>query len=122
MTDKASDAGREAKESIEELAQSAGRRLDQARDDTGDALHAAADSVRTTGRSVDNLASSAADRLDATASYVEDTDLRDVLTGLRRFAGRHLTGSLVAAVVIGFIAGTALSRGTRSSCKEPEST
>jgi ElaB/YqjD/DUF883 family membrane-anchored ribosome-binding protein len=122
ITDKASETGREAKESLEDLAQSAGRRLDHARDETGEALHAAADSVRTTGSRVDNLASSAANRLDATASYVEDHDLRDVLTGLRRIARRHLTGSLLTAAAIGFLAGVALGRATRFCGKEPEST
>jgi ElaB/YqjD/DUF883 family membrane-anchored ribosome-binding protein len=128
LTDTAPELGKEARESMEDLGRSAGRKLDQARDDTGDALHAAASSVRTTGRkgseAIDNLATGAADRLDATASYVEDHDLNDVVTGLRRFARRHLTGSLVAAAAVGFLAGSAISRATRScSCgKVPEST
>jgi ElaB/YqjD/DUF883 family membrane-anchored ribosome-binding protein len=101
---------------VEELGRSAGKRLDEARDDTGGALHSAASSVRATGRqgseAIDNLAASTANRLDATASYIEDHDLSDLFTGLRRFARRHLTGSLVAAAAIGFLAGSALSRGT----------
>jgi ABC-type transporter Mla subunit MlaD len=124
VSETASELGKEAKESIDELVRSAGKKLDDARDDTGDALHAAASSVRTTGRqgseAIDNLATGAADRLDATASYIEDHDLKDVYTGLRRFARRHLTGSLVAAVAIGFLAGSALSRVTHSCGKAPE--
>ena len=128
FTDTASELGKEAKESVEELGRSAGRKLDQARDDTGDALHAAASSVRTTGRkgseAIDNLATGAADRLDVTASYVEDHDLRDAFTGLRRFGQRHLTGSLVAAAAVGFLAGSAICRATHScTCeKAPENT
>src|SRR5208283_4973022 len=99
---------------------------DEARDETADALHTAASSVRRTGRqgsaAIDNLAADTADRLDATASYVEDHDLNDVLAGLRRFGRRHLTGSLVAAVAVGFLAGTALSRVTRSGGRVPERT
>jgi ElaB/YqjD/DUF883 family membrane-anchored ribosome-binding protein len=127
LTETASELGKEARESVEELARSAGKRLDQARDDTGDALHAAASSVRSTGRqgsaAIDNLATGAADRLDATASYVEDHDLRDVFNGLRRFARRHLTGSLVVAAAVGFLAGSAICRATHScTCgKAPES-
>lgn len=118
VTETASELGKEAKESIEELGRSAGRRLDEARDETGDALHAAASSVRRTGRqgsaAIDNLATGTADRLDATASYIEDHDLGDAFTGLRKIARRHLTGSLVAAAAIGFLAGSALSRLTHS--------
>jgi ElaB/YqjD/DUF883 family membrane-anchored ribosome-binding protein len=118
ITDSAADLGKEARESIEELGRSAGRRLDVARDETGEALHAAASSVRATGRrgsaAIDSLATGAADRLDDTASYVEDHDLRDVAAGLRRFGRRHLTGSLVFAVAIGFLAGAALNRFTHS--------
>jgi ElaB/YqjD/DUF883 family membrane-anchored ribosome-binding protein len=124
-TETASEFGKE-KESLEELGRSAGRRLDEARDDTADALHTAASSVRRTGRqgsaAIDNLAADTADRLDATASYVEDHDLNDVLAGLRRFGRRHLTGSLVAAAAIGFFAGAALSRVARSCRRAPEGT
>jgi hypothetical protein len=114
LTDAASELGKDAKESVEELGRSAGRRLDDAREETADALHTAASSARRTGRqgseAIDNLATGAADRLDATASYIEDRDLRDVFIDLRRFGRRHLTGSLVFAVAIGFFAGAALNR------------
>jgi ElaB/YqjD/DUF883 family membrane-anchored ribosome-binding protein len=126
VTETASELGKEAREPMEEFGRSAGRKLDQARDDTGEALHAAASSVRSTGRkgseAIDNLATGAADRLDATASYVEDHDLRDVFTGLRKFGRRHLTGSLVAAAAVGFLAGSALSKATHSCRQEPENT
>jgi ABC-type transporter Mla subunit MlaD len=124
VTETASEVGKEANESIEELVRSAGRRLDEARDETGDALHAAASSVRTTGRqsseAIDDLATGAADRLDATASYIEDLDLRDAVTGLRRFGRRHLTGCLLAAAAIGFLAGSALCRATHPRGRAPE--
>jgi ElaB/YqjD/DUF883 family membrane-anchored ribosome-binding protein len=124
LTEQASELGKDAKESIEGLGRSASRKFNEARDETGDALHAAASSVRKTGRqsseAIEDLAGGAADRLDATASYVEDHDLNDVLTGLRRFARRHLAGSLVAAATIGFLAGSALCRATHSTGKAPE--
>jgi ElaB/YqjD/DUF883 family membrane-anchored ribosome-binding protein len=119
----ASELGNDAKDSIEELGRTAGRKLDEAREETGGALHAAASCVRKTGRqgseAIDTLATGTADRLDATASYVEDHDLRDVLTGLGKFGRRHLTGSLVVAGAIGFLAGSALSRATRSRGTAP---
>ena len=120
VTETASELGKEAKESVEELGRSAGRRLDTARTETGAALHTAASSVRTTGHqgaeALDNLATGAADRLDATASMVEDHDLSDALTGLRRFGRRHLAGSLLAAAAFGFLVGSAARRATHT-CK-----
>jgi ElaB/YqjD/DUF883 family membrane-anchored ribosome-binding protein len=117
LTETASELGKGAKESMEEFGRSAGKKLDEARNESAGALHAAASSVRTTGRqgsgAIDKLAAGAAQSLDATASYVEDHDLRGVLTSLRSFGRRHLTGSLVAAAAIGFLAGSALLRVTR---------
>jgi len=125
FTETASELGKEARE-LEELGRAAGRKLDRVRDDTGDALHAAASSVRTTGRkgseAIDNLATGTADRLDATASFVEDHDLTDVFNGLRGFGRRHLTGSLVAAAAFGFLAGSAISKATHSCRRAPENT
>lgn len=120
VTETASELGKEARQSVEELSRSAGKRLDAVRTETGAALHTAASSVRATGRqgseAIDNLATGAADRLDATASIVEDHDLRDALTGLRRFGRRHLTGSLLAAAAFGFLAGSAMRRSAHT-CK-----
>ena len=118
LNEQVSELGKDANESIEEVRRSAGRKLEEARDGTADALHAAASSVRATGRqgseAIDNIAGGAADRLDATASYVGDRDLRDAFTGLRRFCRRHLSGSLLAAAAVGFVAGSALSRAVNS--------
>jgi hypothetical protein len=41
---------------------------------------------------------------------------------LRRFGRRHLTGSLVAAVGIGFLAGSAWNRATHSSRRAHKNT
>lgn len=122
ITETASELGKDAKESIEEFGRSAVRRVDEARDGTGGALHAVASTVRTTGRksskAIDIFTTGTANRLDATASFLKHHDLGDAYTGVRRFSLRHLTGSLVAAAAVGFIAGTALSRAAHSGGKE----
>jgi hypothetical protein len=114
VTDAVSELGNDAKESVDELGRSAGRKLDDARGETAGALHSAASSVRRSGRqgseAIDNLARGTADRLDATASYVDNHDLGDLFVGLRKFGRKHLTGSLVVAVAMGFLAGAALTR------------
>lgn len=118
VTETASDFGKDVTASLEEFGRAAVTGLDEGRDETADALHTAASSVRKTGRqgsaAVDSLAAGTADQLDATASYVEDHDLKDVMTGLRRFGRRHLTGILVAAVAVGFLAGAAMHRAVQS--------
>jgi len=111
----------EAKETVEDIARSAGKKLDAGRDETADRLRTAASSVRTTGRhgseAIDRIARSTANKLDSAAEYVEDCSVRGVFVGLRQFARRHLTGSLVAAAAIGFLAGSALRRTTHSRAR-----
>jgi hypothetical protein len=122
----ASELGKEAKESVEELGRSAGRKMDAVRGETGAALHTAACSVRGAGAegsgAIDDLATGTADQLDAAASFVENHDLKDVFTSLRMYAHRHLTGSLVAAAVVGIFAGSALRRATHKCGKAAEGT
>jgi hypothetical protein len=123
IAETASELGQSAQDSIEDLRrtagkklQTAGKRLDRARDDTGDALHSAASSVRATGRqgakAIDEFANGAADRLDDTASYIEDTDLRGMAGGIGSLARRYPVRCLVAAAAVGFWVGTAMTRKT----------
>jgi ElaB/YqjD/DUF883 family membrane-anchored ribosome-binding protein len=118
VTEAAAELGKQARESIEDLGQSAGRKMDEARGETGEALHSAASSVRSAGRqgsaAIGNCSTRTADRLDATASYIEKHDLGDAFTGLRKFARQHPVSTLVAATAFGFLAGSAISRATRS--------
>jgi ABC-type transporter Mla subunit MlaD len=114
VTDAASELAKDAKESVDEF----GRKLDDAKDQTAGALHAAASSVRRTGRqssaAIDNFAASTADRLDTTAAYVDNHELSDIFNGLRKFGRRHLAGSLVVSAAIGFLAGAALHRAAHT--------
>jgi hypothetical protein len=114
VADTAYELGQEVKQSVEEFSRSTGRKLHEAREGTGSALHSAADSLREGSKAIDNVATGTASRLDATASFVEDVSLRSIYCSMRKFGRSHLTGSLVAAAAVGFIAATALSRATRS--------
>jgi len=104
----------EVKAAAGDLARSAGQQLDQTRRDAAGALHTAASCVRTTGcrsaDAIDNATMDAADKLDATASYVQDHDLRSSLTSLRRFGRRHPTTTLLAGLAVGMLAGSLLTR------------
>jgi ElaB/YqjD/DUF883 family membrane-anchored ribosome-binding protein len=111
----------EAKAQAEDLGRTAAKKLDEVRNETAGALRTAASSVRTTGRQsseiIDNCATNTADRLDATASYVEQHDLRGAAIGFRRLVLRHPAGSLLVAAAIGFFAGSATRRMTHSCVK-----
>lgn len=118
VTEAAAELGKQARESIEDLGQSAGRKMDEAREGTGEAFHSAASSVRSAGRqgsaAIGNCSTRTADRLDATGTYIEKHDLGDALTGVRRFAQRHPVSTLVAAISLGFLAGSAVGRAAHS--------
>ena len=126
VTDAASELGKDARESVEEFGRSAGKKLDDARNDTASALHTAASSVRSTGRqgsaAIDNVATGTADRLDNTASYLDNHELSDVVNGLRKFVRRHLTETIVFTAAIGFLAGAALNRATHSCARTSQGT
>ena len=117
----ASEFGKETKGSVDELARTAARKLDEARMEAGDSLHSAASVVREKGRrsseAIDSAANGAADRMDATATYIKDHDLKDAAMGLRRFSRKHMAGSLLAAGAVGFLVGSALVRATHSCAK-----
>jgi len=111
----------EAKETVEEIARSAGKKLDAGRDETADRLRSAASSVRTTGRhgseTIDRIAKGTADKLDSAAAYVDDCSVSGMFAGLRQFVRRHPAGSLVAAAAVGFVAGSALRPTTHARAK-----
>jgi ElaB/YqjD/DUF883 family membrane-anchored ribosome-binding protein len=106
----------EAKEAAEAVARSAGQQLHQARRDTAGALHTAASSVRTTGcrgaDAIGRVAEGTADKLDATASYIQEHDLGNAITSMRRFGRRHPTTTLVTGIAIGMLAGSLVTRIT----------
>ena len=111
----------EAKKQAEDLGRTAAKKLDEVRNETAGALRTAASSVRSTGRQsseiIDDCATNTADKLDATASYVEEHDLRGVANGFRQVVRRHPTGSLMVAASIGFFASSAIRRMTHSCVK-----
>lgn len=107
MLQTAAETAHDVQDSVAEFGRTAGRKIEEARDQTSDALHGAASSVRHGSAKIDVLAAGAASRLDATASFVKDTDLS---ASLRRFGRNHLTEVVIAAVAVGYLAGSAFHR------------
>jgi hypothetical protein len=122
VAETAAELGKEVKQSVNEFGRSAGSRLENARAGTGSALHAAASSVRKGSAAIDGLAAGAANRLDATASYVEGFEVKNAFARLREFGTSHLTATIVGAAAAGFLAGSALSRASRSNGRAPAAT
>jgi hypothetical protein len=110
MAEAAANAGRDVKDSVMEFGKTAGRKIDTAREQTGDALRGAASSVREGSAHLDVLAGNTASRLDAAATAVKEADLSSVCSGLRRFGQNNLTATVVAAVAIGYLIGSAFGR------------
>ena len=108
----------EIRDQVEDLGRAAGKKLDQTRNETAAAFHTAASSVRTTGRhsseKIDTLATSAAEKLDATASYIQDHDMRSLIASIRHIVRRHPTRSVMVASGIGFLGGFAVRQVTHS--------
>ena len=99
---------------LEDLGRTVGKKLDEARSGTADALESAASSVRSTGRrgaeTIDALSRNAAGKLDTSAAYVRSHDVGGMLTNLRQVIRRHPTGFVLLAAGIGFFAGSAVRR------------
>jgi len=113
VADTALELGQEVRDTVEEFSRTAGRKIQEAREGTGSALHSAADSVRQGSKAIDNVAAGTASRLDATGSFVEDVSLKSVFGSLRKFGRSHLAETVIAAAAVGFLAGSALNRATR---------
>ncbi len=117
ITDTATRAGAtlsRAQEQLKDFGLAAGDKLDDARNETADALENAAYSVRTTGRngakSIENISENAAGRLDSTAQYIRSNDVAGMLSNVRQVISRNPTGFLILAASIGFLAGSAFRR------------
>lgn len=110
VAEKASELGHEVKE----LGRSAGQKLQEMREGGASAFHEAAASVRKGSDAIEDLASSTAGRLDAAGAFVKKCSANNILVRVRKFGRNHLGGALIAAVAIGFFAGSALNRAARS--------
>lgn len=92
-------------EQVGDLGRTAGKKLDEARCGTANALTGSASSVRDAGRAVDELAKRTATRLDSTAAYV-----RHPVIHLRQNIRRHPAGFVAWAAAAGFLLGFAIRK------------
>ena len=105
VKDKVMDAGRTAVDKIDSNRETAARGLDTA----ADVLHDKAGSLPG-GETIANLAHSTADKLSSTADYVRGHDVKKMMADLEQMVKNNPGPSLLAAAVIGFLAGRAFRR------------
>lgn len=107
------DATAGAKEKASEYAQKAADTIDANRGSAASTLETAASTLHDHaaslpgGEKVANLAHTAADRLGATAQYVRDHDTKQVMSDVQSFVKSYPGQSLLAAAIVGFLAGRA---------------
>ena len=100
---KASEFGRTAVGALDAQRSTAASGIESA----ATALHANADRLPAT---VGKFAHQTADTVSATADYVRDNTMRDVVTDLTSYVKAHPTQALVGAAVVGFMAGRLMQR------------
>ena len=116
LGEKISDTATQVKDKVSDLGRTAADKIDENRDATADgldkaasALHAKAESLPG-GEKVTGLAHATADQLTSTADYVRDHDANQMMADVETLVKNNPGRSLLAAAVIGFLAGRAFSR------------
>ena len=111
-----SDTAEKARAKVEEVGQAVRGKMDENRGPAADklqevasTLHQKADTLPG-GEKVANLAHSAADKVKATAEYVREHNIQDMMGDVENFVRRHPGQSLVAAAAVGFLLGRAFKR------------
>jgi ElaB/YqjD/DUF883 family membrane-anchored ribosome-binding protein len=112
--EKISDTAAQVKDRVSDLGRTAADKIDQNRDAaasglerTASALHEKADRLPG-GERVGGLAHDAADKLSSTADYVREHDVNKMMVDVETLVKNNPGPSLLAAAVIGFLAGRAL--------------
>ena len=106
VRDQAAKYGQKAAEAVNTGRRSAAATLENA----AAAVRSKADNLPG-GPQVGQYARQAADTLGATAEYLRDHEMSDMMTDLKRMVKDHPTPALIGAAVIGFLVG----RSVRSS-------
>lgn len=102
--DKVTELGRAAADSVGDPRDTAAAGIDSA----ASSLHSAAERLPG-GENVSGLAHAAADTLSSTADYVRNADMARMRSDVERVVRNNPGPSLLAAAVVGFVVGRALS-------------
>ena len=109
-----SDAAEKAQQKTGQVGRAVQDKIEENRGPAADKLEGVASTLQQKaetlpgGEKVANLARDAADKMEATAQYVREHDVRDMMADLENLVRRHPAQSLFAAAAVGFLVGRAL--------------
>ena len=106
MRDKGTEVGRRAALQIDASRGAVAKGLEG----VAQSIHGSADAVTKAGTTVSSMAHGAADTLASTARYVRDHKTNEMFAQVEGLVRAHPGKSLLAAAVIGFMAGRVLRR------------
>jgi ElaB/YqjD/DUF883 family membrane-anchored ribosome-binding protein len=116
LGEKISDTATQVKDKVSDLGHTAAQKIDENRDAAAGgldkaaaALHQSAESLPG-GEKVASLARATAEKLSSTADYVREHDILSMRADVETPVKNNPVPSLLAAAVIGFLAGRAFSR------------
>jgi len=103
VQDQAKRYGQKAMDAVESSRESAASTLDSA----ASGIRSKADSLPG-GRDVSQFARRAADKIGATAQYIREHEVKDMMSEVEDFIKAHPAQALLGAVVVGFLAGRSM--------------
>jgi len=109
-----SDTVGKTQEKAEEVGRAVRYKIDANRGRVADKLQGVASTLHEktknlpSGEKAASIAHSAADKVEATAKYVREHDVQDIMGDVETFVRRHPGQSLLAAAAVGFLVGRAL--------------
>ena len=115
LGDKISDAAGQMKDKVSDIGRTAVTKIDENRDAAAGGLQKAATALHQNagslpgGEKVSGMAHAAAESLSTTATYVREHDVKKMMTDVEHLVKNNPGPSLLAAAVIGFLAGRAFS-------------
>lgn len=110
IKDRVTEAAHEAKVKAAEWSRTAVDKIDQGRQSAAGALDSTASGLRSSGDKVANAATVAAAKIESTANYMRGHDVRNMMSEMESTVRSNPGPSLLAAVAVGFLLGTALRK------------
>jgi ElaB/YqjD/DUF883 family membrane-anchored ribosome-binding protein len=108
LGDSIADAGSQVKSKVADYGRAATQKIDETRSAAASGLDSTASALHEGGERVTSLAHSTADKLSSTAEYVRSHDFKRMMADVEQLVKNNPGTSLIAAGVIGFLAGRAM--------------
>jgi ElaB/YqjD/DUF883 family membrane-anchored ribosome-binding protein len=109
VAEKVSEVASQVKEKVSDMGRTAADKIDDNRGAAADGLQSAASALHGNAEKVTSLAHSTADKLSSTADYIRAHDVKGMMGDVEHLVKNNPGPSLLAAVVIGFLAGRAFT-------------